>query len=190
MKRKPFNQTTGTAIWLGSFILLTIFLAACSRSANYPPAGSATSSNETPKATPKDGPPADVVQASAPKVELTAGGNADALVTVKIATGYHANGNPASEKYLIATSLDVEASDGVTPGKVIYPPSVSKKFSFSPDPIMVYEGEVVVKQSLRADKSAAKGARTLRGKIKVQPCDDTVCYPPRTMDVSIPINVK
>lgn len=166
-----------------------IFLAACSRSANYPPAGSATTSSETPKASPTEGPPADVVQANAPSVELTAGGSADALVTVKTATGYHINGNPAS-KFQIATALDVEANGGVTPGKVLYPPSASKKFSFSPDPIMVYEGEVVVKQQLRADKSAVKGARTLRGKLKVQPCDDTVCYPPRTMEVSIPINVK
>lgn len=179
-----------TALWLGVCVLLSVVLAACSRSENKQPVAPATSSTETPKTSPSEGPPADVVQASAPQVELTAGGSADALVTVKIATGYHINGNPASKKYLIATALDVEANGGVTPGKATYPPSASKTFSFSPEPIMVYEGEVVVKQPLQAQLDAAKGNRTLRAKLKVQPCDDTVCYPPRTLEVFIPVNVK
>ena len=176
-------------LWLAGCGLLPIVLSACLRAENKGPVAPVTSTTNTPKASPNEGPPADIVTAGTPQVELTAGSSAETLVTVKIANGYHINGNPSS-KYQIATTLDVEANDGVTAGKVSYPPSVSKKFSFSPDPIMVYEREVVLKQPLQADAGATKGNRTLRARLRVQPCDDTVCYPPRTMEVAIPINVK
>lgn len=164
-------------------------MAACSRPENKLPSAPATSSTEAPKASSSDGPPADVVLANATQVELTGGGSGDALVTVKIAPGFHINGNPSS-KYQIATALSVDPDGGVTAGNATYPPSATKTFSFSRDPIKVYEGEVVIKQPLQSDTSAAKGNRTLQAKLRVQPCDDAVCYPPRTIGVSIPINVK
>jgi hypothetical protein len=122
-------------------------------------------------------------------VDITTGGNADASVKILIAKGYHINGNPAS-KYQIATTLEFPPADEITAGKPVYPQAVSKKFSFSNESIMVYDTEVVIKQPLQADKGASKAARALRGTLKVQPCDDTVCYPPRTLEVSIPVNVN
>lgn len=176
-------------LWLSIFIFSLFTLTACSRTEDKLPVVPTTSSTETPKASPNDGPPADVVRASVPQVELTTGTSAEALVTVKIATGFHINGNPSS-KYQIATALSVDPKGGVTAGNATYPPSATKTFSFSPDPIKVYEGEVVIKQPLRAEPGATKGNQTLQAKLKVQPCDDNVCYPPRTLEVSIPINVK
>lgn len=133
--------------------------------------------------------PADVVQASALEVELKAGGTAEAVVRVKIAEGYHINGNPAS-KFQIATALEVGAGDGLNAGKPVYPPSMTKEFEFSKEPLQVYEGEAVIKLPLRAEASAAKTSRVLRGKLKVQPCNNKVCFPPRTLDVSLPVTVK
>lgn len=190
MQSKSFNRISRIAFCLAVLAVLSLVIAACSRQKNQQSAVPATSSTETAKASPNEGPPADVVTASASPVEMSAGSSAEALVTVKIATGFHINSNPSSNKYQIATALDVESSGGVTAGKVTYPPFVSKKFSFSPDPIMVYEGDVVIKQPLRADQTAAKGNRTLVAKLRVQPCDETVCYSPRTLGVSIPVNIK
>ena len=172
------------------------FLMGCSQTENRTETAPGASSTPAPIAASSPAasseaaePPADVVQASAQEVELPAGGAAQAVVRIKIAGGYHINGNPAS-KYQIATSLSVEPGQGVTAGKTIYPPSVSKRFSFSNEPITVYEGEAVIKQPLRAESSASKGSQTLKGKLKVQPCDEHVCYPPLTLDISIPVNVK
>ena len=170
-------------------ILFSIVFSSCSKTENRGPDSPSTASTETPKSSPSEGPPANVVEASASPVELTSGRSTDALITVKIAPGYHINGNPSS-KYQIATAVEISASSGITAGKAIYPPAVSKQFSFSPEPIMVYEKEVVIKQALSAEADAAKGSRTLVAKLRVQPCDDTVCYPPRTLGVSIPVDVK
>jgi DsbC/DsbD-like thiol-disulfide interchange protein len=171
-------------------------LAACSQTANKPSDAPVSQTTATPVASSAATPetaaaaaPADVVQASASEVELKAGGAAEATVRVRVADGYHINGNPAS-KFQIATALDVETGEGITAGQVVYPPSIKKTFEFSKEPIVVYVGEALIKQPLRAEAGAAKGSRTLRAKLKVQPCDDKVCFPPRTLEVSIPVNVK
>ena len=174
-----------TTLSLLCCVTLSLLLAACSQSGNKPADAPAATSTATPAAVPAQttaasseaaAPPAEVVQASASGVELKAGGATVATVRVRVADGYHINGNPAS-KFQIATTLDVETGEGITVGQVVYPPSIKKTFEFSKEPIVVYVG-------------AAKGSRTLRGKLKVQPCDDKVCFPPRTLEVSLPVNVK
>lgn len=186
-------RTIASLLLFGALCLLA---AGCARTDNRtannnaPPAAPPRAPTpETDVAQDETGPPPDVVQASVEAVELTPGRTAEAAVKLKIANGYHINGNPAS-KYQIATVLDVSPGEGITPVKALYPPSVSKKFSFSNEPITVYEGEAVIRQTLRAEASAKQGAQTLRARLKVQPCDDRVCYPPRTLDVSLPVNVK
>jgi DsbC/DsbD-like thiol-disulfide interchange protein len=168
---------------------LLLALAACSKpeqaNNNSPAAPSSSGSPET--ATKQ--PPANIVTASAAEVQIASGGAAEVAVQLRIADGYHINANPAS-KYQIATTLDVAPASGITAGPPQYPPSLTKKFSFGPEPIAVYEGEATIKVQLKADASAAKGAQTLRAKLRVQPCDDLACYPPRNIEASLPINVK
>jgi DsbC/DsbD-like thiol-disulfide interchange protein len=188
---------TRTTLSLFCSVVISLMLVACSQTANKPadaPAASATatpaaSSAATPAVETSATAPEDVVQASAPEVEIKAGGAAEATVRVKIADGYHINGNPAS-KFQIATTLEVESGDGLTAAQPVYPPSVKKTFEFSKEPIVIYEGEAVIKQPLRAGPDAAKGSHSLRAKLRVQPCDNKVCFPPRTLDVSLPVSVK
>ncbi len=183
---------SGKIFSLLAFGALSLLFMSCSSAADKTTDNplSASSPSTTPANVPDDtGPPPDVVQASADELELRAGSTADATIKLKIANGYHINGNPAS-KFQIATALDVSPGAGITAVKTIYPPSITKKFSFADEPITVYEGEAVIKQTLRAEAGAQKGTQNLRGKLKVQPCDDHVCYPPRTLEVSLPVNVK
>lgn len=190
MRRKQHRPAPRTSLWLLTLIVFAVSFIACSRSQNKQSTALDSAATQSPTASQTDGPPADVVQANASLVELNSGGKAEASVTVKIAQGYHINGNPTSEKFQIATELAVDSTYGITAGKTLYPPSVSKKFSFSPEPIMVYENDVVIKQPLQASADSAKGNHSLRARLRVQPCDDSVCYPPRTLPVSIPVIVK
>ena len=176
-------------LWLVVCLIFVFVIAACSRSEPKAPTTPVGSTNVPPVAAPVDGPPADVVQASAAEVELTPGGKAVAAVIVIIKPGYHINANPSS-KFQIPTTLIVDAERGISGSAAIYPPGISKKFSFSPDSIVVYEKEIVIKQPLQATGETAKGGLSLHGKLKVQPCDDQVCYPPRVLPVSIPVIIK
>jgi hypothetical protein len=130
------------------------------------------------------------VTATVEEAKLNAGGAGEASVRLDIAQGYHAHANPASDKFYVATELRAEPQDGITPGKPAYPPGKSKKFSFSDKPLSVYEGSVVIKLPLRADANALKGRHTLRAKVRVQPCDDQVCKPPRDLDAPITVTIN
>jgi hypothetical protein len=47
-----------------------------------------------------------------------------------------------------------------------------------------------VKAMLKAGPAAETGRHNLSGKLRVQACDDTVCYPPGIMDVSVPVAIR
>jgi hypothetical protein len=61
-------------------------------------------------------------------------------------------------------------------------------FSFAEQPLAVYEGNVTIPIPLTA-APGAKGQRTIPFKIRVQACDTEKCYPPATLDASLPIEV-
>ena len=132
-----------------------------------------------------------VVTVEAPPVEINAGAATEANVRLKVEDGYHINANPASFPYLIATQLDVPKADGLSAAKITYPQPLIRKFSFSPDaPLAVYEHEADLKLTLLADASAKQGQTSLPAKLRIQACDDQVCYPPGNIDVWIPVTVR
>jgi DsbC/DsbD-like thiol-disulfide interchange protein len=149
-----------------------------------PAAGKAASA--TPAAPQRQQP----VSAAADEARLKAGGAVEAVVRLTIAPEYHVNANPASDKFYIATELTAAPQEGITPGKPAYPPGLTKKFQFADKPLSVYEGRPEIRLPLRAEASAAKGPHTLRAKVRVQPCDDTACLPPRDLEVNIPVVVE
>ena len=172
------------------FCLCAIFLSACSQPQTSNSGANAAPGDSGQIQTSSEAAPADVVRADAPAVEVKAGGSAEAAVKLTIAQGYHINANPPTFSYLKATELTVEAGQGVTAGKPAYPASVTRKFSFSKDPLAVYEGETAIRLPLAAAADAKKGPQTLKGRLRVQACDDEKCYPPRTLETSIPVTVK
>lgn len=172
--------------------LLLLLLAGCSQggnSGNQPATGAGNQGAANEQATTKT-PPADVVKASADPVEIKAGGSAEATVKVTVASGYHMNANPASASYLIPTALQLQTNSDITADAPTYPAGVTKKFNFSPDPLSVYEGEVSIKVKLSAAGKTAKGEQKVGARVRVQPCNDDSCFPPRTIETAIPVTIK
>jgi Disulphide bond corrector protein DsbC len=131
-----------------------------------------------------------VVKAGAQPVQISAGGSGEAAVRVTIQPGYHVNANPPTFSYLKATTLEVPAAEGVSLGAVTYPKALQKTFAFADKPLAVYEGDTVVKAQLKIDKSVKTGERSIPAQLRIQACDDQVCYPPGTIAFAIPVNVK
>ena len=73
---------------------------------------------------------------------------------------------------------------------LFYPKPLVKKFAFSEEPIHVYEGETPLTVSLEAAPSAKKGQQSIPAKLRIQACDDQVCYAPGSIDVVIPVLIK
>lgn len=166
---------------------LMLFFAACSQGEKNANQAAANTGNQ---AASTKTPPADVVKASADPVEIKAGAMGEANVKLTVASGYHINANPASFDYLIPTALQLQPSSDITADAPVYPASVTKQFKFSPQPLKVYEGDVSIKVNLKAGSKAQKGEQKVAARLRVQPCDEESCYPPRTIETMIPVTIK
>jgi len=137
-----------------------------------------------------------VVKVTASPVSIPENGSADANLTLSISPGFHINANPASFPYLIATRVGYSGQidpNGNWPimSAPIYPRAVNKRFAFAEEPLAVYEGEAMVVLPLRNTRHAKKGSTlSLPIGVRVQACDEEKCYPPATVNVSIPVNVN
>ncbi len=112
------------------------------------------------------------------RLEQTA--SADRLeVTLGIEPGWHVNANPASFDFLVPTKLLLE---GTLPRRVIYPPGRPFKARFAPDVLSVYEGKAVIVAEF---PSGALRAGSLKARLSVQACNETVCLPPGVVGVPV-----
>ena len=147
-----------------------------------------------PNTQPANEPPAinsvDVVKAHPQDVTIAAGDSGEAVVKLQITNGYHVNANPPTFSYLIPTALELAPADGIGVEFVTYPDPLTKKFAFAEKPLAVYEGETIVKARLKADKTTKPGTHNLSAKLRVQACDDKVCYAPGDIDLVVPVNIK
>ncbi len=64
-----------------------------------------------------------------------------------------------------------------------YPAGTLERYAFSEKPLSVYSGEFIVTTRFKAAAGAAKGQKTVNGKLRYQACSETMCFPPRTLAV-------
>ncbi|MEK6303247.1 MAG: protein-disulfide reductase DsbD domain-containing protein [Acidobacteriota bacterium] len=129
------------------------------------------------------------VRPAEPVYKVKAGSAVEAAVVIDIDPGFHINSNRPAESYLIATALKLEPLKGLTVARVVYPKAKLQKFSFSKTPMSVYEGKALLKFTARAMPALAAGSHVLKGKVRVQACNDVQCLFPKTIDVEIPFEV-
>lgn len=169
--------------------LLVVFTAACARqptnNTNQTIVAQASSPDPSQKITSTS-----VVKAIPSNVTISRGSSAEATVQLNIDRGYHVNANPPSYPYLKATEIEIPTAHGLSVAFITYPDALTRKFAFAEKPLAVYEGQTPIKINLKADKSTPPGSLNLSGKLRVQACDEQVCYAPGTIDLSIPVTVK
>lgn len=194
IRRQKVRSKIFTLIHACAIFLLALMLAGCAKTENTPTNdAAANASNVASSKASNASPRAEVVRATVDAVDAAAGNAAEASVRLKIAEGFHIHANPPTLPNLIATELKIEADEasaGIAAGAPVYPAPVTRKFDFSEQPLKVYEGEAVIKLPLRVEASAAKGEHRLRARLRTQACDNQACYPPRTLETFIAVNVR
>jgi thioredoxin:protein disulfide reductase len=168
-------------------ITLSLFLAACSREngTSTPSATNASSSPEEKRIS-----SVGVVKVSQDEITISPGGIAEARIRLNIDNGFHVNANPPTFPYLKPTELELKSDNGISVGTITYAKPLKKTFPFADVPLAIYEGETIITVTLKADNSAKPGRQNLSGVLRVQACDDRVCYPPGEKDIAIPLEVK
>jgi hypothetical protein len=126
----------------------------------------------------------------APPDRVTAkiGAPVQVKLSLELRNGYHCNSNKPADEYLIPLKLTWNSGPLESP-EVIYPAPQEEKYSFSEKPLSVYTGTFDLVTKFRVSSSAMPGQVLATGKLRYQACTDRMCLQPKTIDVSIPIDV-
>ena len=167
-------------------VIACCFLASCSRTTqSNTPSNISTESPEGPRIA-----SVDVVKVAPEEVRISPGSSADARIRLTIDKGFHVNANPPTFAYLKPTEIEVKPGAGISVSFVRYPNPLTRTFEFADKPLAVYEGETLITVQLQADPKAKSGRTNLSATLRVQACDEKVCYAPGSKDVSIPVVVQ
>lgn len=110
-------------------------------------------------------------------------------IVIDVPSGYHINSNRPLESYLIATSVKVEPENGLRAGVVTYPRPVMRNFKFSRKQMSVYEGQARLKFSVPIPANYADGSARIKARVRLQSCNEEACFPPKSFDVDLKIDV-
>ncbi|MBU0473060.1 MAG: protein-disulfide reductase DsbD, partial [Bacteroidetes bacterium] len=99
-------------------------------------------------------------------------------VVLYINPSYHINGNKPNDEYLIPTVINFLSQKEVTFGKIEYPESKNKIFSFSEKPLAVYDDTVNIFSSITFGSNSNENKILVEGELEFQPCNDEYCLEP------------
>jgi len=118
-----------------------------------------------------------------PVVARLRAGNAEAVVELTIAPGWHVNAHTPRDEFLVPTTLEVEPPPGQKAAEVSWPEPVERTLAISPGKaLLLYEGRVRLSAGLSG--TAASGAPPLRARLRFQACNDSTCLPPKTLELT------
>jgi hypothetical protein len=113
-----------------------------------------------------------------------------AAVVLDIPGGYHVNSNRPMSKYAIATVVKVDGPGGLKIGPVVYPRATVRRLKASNNqPLALFEGRAVIRFTIMVPPNFQQGMTELKANIRYQSCNDEVCFPPQTRQISMPIGV-
>ena len=105
---------------------------------------------------------------------------------VKVAGGWHINANPAGQDNLIPTTVTVDANAPVEIVDIAYPKGRTTRFKFSDEPLNIYEESLMISLRLKQKPNVThKEDVPITLKLTYQPCNDTECLFPETLDISL-----
>lgn len=108
---------------------------------------------------------------------------------VMVENGYHINSNRPRDKFLIPTQVILKNTPDFTFLPAKFPPALDRKMEFSEEKLLVFEGEVQFEVPARSNGEASPGHKTISGSLRYQACDESTCYPPRTIPFDVPVEV-
>ena len=129
------------------------------------------------------------LQAGRPeKVSGKRGAIVQTKIPVSIDEGFHVNSNKPSEEYLIPLSLTWTSSGALEPGVVMYPKPSTETVAGQKLSVLTGKFDLVANFKIAANAQAGPGAAA--GKLRYQACNSNTCFPPKTIDVTVPYQVE
>src|SRR5690606_14413013 len=115
---------------------------------------------------------------------LPAGQPCRIILLLDVAAGWHINQNPAKPANLIATQFSIKTVHGTRPSQVRYPPGTEFRIEGIDEPVLVYDGRVVIHGVLTAPAESAGKTEEFELIVRFQACNDRICRPPDVVKLS------
>ena len=108
------------------------------------------------------------------------------MLQLNIATGWHVNANPAGQDNLIPTTITMDTDSPIEIVDVAYPKGRSTRFAFSDESLNVYEESLTIPLRLKQKPNMVRDKPvSITLKLTYQPCNETECLLPQTLDISL-----
>ncbi len=111
-------------------------------------------------------------------------------IPVAVDPGFHVNSDKPSDEYLIPLKLTWTAPGALEPGAVTYPKPSMEKYEFSPKPLSVFTGKFDLTANFKVAPNATAGPGVATGKLRYQACNSNTCFPPKTVELSVPYEIR
>lgn len=108
---------------------------------------------------------------------------------VEIEDHWHVNSFTPTYDFLIPTQLTLEAPEGSSEVHYVYPAHSLQQFSFTDEPIAVYDGVFHILADLELPQGWSEDQVELQGELQYQACDDSQCLPPVRKPLSLVIDL-
>jgi len=119
------------------------------------------------------------------------GKRADAVQTkipVSILEGYHVNSNTPSDEYLIPLKVTWTSLGALEGGQVAYPKA--EKIAVGDQSLSVFTGKFDLTVNFKVSGKAPAGPGIASGKLGFQACNNRMCFPPKSVEISVPYQVQ
>jgi hypothetical protein len=109
-------------------------------------------------------------------------------IPVSILDGYHVNNNAPLDTTLIPLSVTWTALGALEGGQVTYPKA--EKISVGDEAVLVFTGKFDLIVNFKVSAKAPAGPGVASGKLRYQACNNRSCFPPKTIEISVPYQVQ
>ena len=123
--------------------------------------------------------------------QKVAGKRNDAVQTkipVSILDGYHVNSNTPSDEYLIPLKVTWTSLGALEGGQVTYPKA--EKITVGDQSLSVFTGKFDLAVNFKVSANAPAGPGIATGKLGYQACNNSMCFPPKSVEFNVPYQVQ
>ena len=122
-------------------------------------------------------------------VVAKAGTTVEVKLPLQLRDGYHVNTNKPPDPYLIPLRLTWDPGP-ITVAEVVYPKPETHKVEFFSGLLPVFSGRFELITRFKVAASVQPGLVNVAGKLRYQACNDRMCLPPKTIDLTLPVSVS
>lgn len=109
-------------------------------------------------------------------------------IPVSILDGYHVNSNAPADEYLIPLKVTWTSLGALQGGQVAFPKA--EKITVGDQSLSVFTGKIDLGVSFKISANAPGGPGIAAGKLSYQACNNKMCFPPKSVEFSVPYQVQ